>query len=74
MHRADTPSTSPHLIDAMLLEISHASATTGHYDPVYGEIFCCSSQFSEENDALQISKDPLHAFKATADPDTLYLH
>jgi hypothetical protein len=57
----------------MLLEISHASANTNQYDPVHGEIFCCSSQFSEENDTLQTPNDPLHAFKATADPDILYL-
>ena len=73
-HKADSTSTSTHIIDAMLMEISHASTNTDQHDPVYGEVFFCSSLFSDENDALQPSPGPLHAFKATADPDTLYLH
>jgi hypothetical protein len=41
---------------------------------VHGKYSAGHHIFSEENDALQIPNDPLHAFKATADPDTIYLH
>ena len=35
------------------------------------EIFCYESMFPEPN---RTDEDPLMAFKATADPDVMYMH
>ena len=53
-------------------EISTTSMAE-HDNNVIGEIFSYAAQFSDQN-VLTDQRDPLYAFKATSDPDTLYLH
>ncbi|GFH52929.1 hypothetical protein CTEN210_09405 [Chaetoceros tenuissimus] len=55
----------PH-IEAMLTEISEVTK-----DDIEGEIFCLSALFPDREDT---EENPLLAFKANADPDTLYHH
>jgi len=60
------------LIEAMMTEMSAQTA-----DDIEGEIFCLQALYptTEEDCMLQEnSGDPLQAFKATSDPDTMYLH
>jgi hypothetical protein len=54
---------------AMELEIK--SSTNNKSVP--GEIFCLSTMFPKD-DALTDQQDPLLAFKASTDPDTMYMH
>ena len=58
---------APRLIEAMAAEISQATA-----DDVEGELFCYVAMFPDD-DMIDYD-DPLHAFKAVSDPDTLYYH
>jgi Reverse transcriptase (RNA-dependent DNA polymerase) len=61
---------APRLIEAMLAEAMIAE-TKDNGSEVEGEIFCLEAMFPESrNDQA----DPLLAFKATTDPDTMYLH
>jgi len=55
------------LIETMMVELS--KATVGD---IQGEIFCYSALFP--NYAGLPEQDPLQVFKATADPDTMYMH
>lgn len=54
------------LLDAMVAEVEHL--TSGD---VKGEIFCLQSMFPDDQYAHD---DPLLAYKAVSDPDTLYYH
>jgi hypothetical protein len=54
------------LVEAMMTEIRHDTAAD-----IEGEIFCLQSMYPKDDSALQ---DPLQAYKATTDPDTMYLH
>jgi Reverse transcriptase (RNA-dependent DNA polymerase) len=58
---------APRLIEAMATEISEATSKD-----VQGEIFCYVAMFPDD-DATDYD-DPLLAFKAVSDPDTLYYH
>ena len=44
-----------------------------HDNHVAGEIFSYTTQLSDQN-ILTDQRDPLYAYKAKSDPDTLYLH
>ena len=41
---------------------------------VEGEVFCYLTQIKEYDDNLRLINELLLAYKATADPDTMYLH
>ena len=60
------------LMMAMLAEIEGNTQNEDRVDYVQGEIFCESAMFPRNDIALQ--QDPLVLYKATADPDTMYLH
>ncbi len=60
-----TPQPVERLIDAMLVEIKDV---TKH--DVEGEIFCLEAMFPSREEI----EHPLMAYKATSDPDTMYLH
>ena len=56
------------LIETMTAEMS---ALTSH--DVEGEIFCLSAMFSK-GESPNLEDNPLLAFKANADPETMYMH
>lgn len=56
------------LIEAMQAEIT--VATTQTPDSIEGEIFALQAIYPD----ITVEQDPLLAFKATADPDTMYMH
>jgi len=58
---------SEQLIQAMIAETRTAMAKD-----VKGEIFCYTALYPESGE--EINTDPLLAYKATADPDTMYMH
>ena len=58
---------SEQLIQAMLAETRTATAKD-----VEGEIFCYAALYPESGE--EIDNNPLLAYKATADPDTMYMH
>ena len=63
-------SSQSHLIEAMHTEIL---ACTSQGIP--GEIFCLEALYPESSlEAMEMDRDPFLAYKATADPDTLYHH
>src|SRR6056300_397126 len=66
---SSTQSTSAaeNTINAMMAELSYATA-----NDIEGEIFCFEAMFP--NYAGEPEQDPLQAFKATSDPDTMYMH
>ncbi len=53
------------LIEAMMAEIKEQTS-----NDIEGEIFCLEAMFPYREDDIH----PLTAFKATSDPDTMYLH
>jgi len=55
------------IINAMTAELSNATV-----NDIEGEIFCFEAMFP--NYAGEPEQDPLKVFKATADPDTMYMH
>jgi len=55
------------IINAMTAELSNATV-----HDIEGEIFCFEAMFP--NYAGEPGQDPLKVFKATADPDTMYMH
>ena len=55
------------VIEAMTAELSNATA-----DDIEGEIFCFEAMFP--NYAGEPEQDPLKVYKATTDPDTMYMH
>lgn len=55
------------VIKAMTAELSNATA-----DDIEGEIFCFEAMFPSY--AGEPEQDPLKVFKATTDPDTMYMH
>jgi len=55
------------LIEAMLAEVKVKTQ-----EDVEGEIFCLQALFGD--DASSTLEDPLLAYKATSDPDTMYYH
>ena len=71
--RVKNISTFPALSELPKLEISPANKHEHH---VHGEIFCystltCDQDVNKQHDQ---QNNPLYAYKATRDPDTLYLH
>jgi hypothetical protein len=74
-HRVETTTRSgrkakpaPRLIKAMATEISKAAA-----NDVEGELFSYVASMFPDDDMIDYD-DPLQAFKAVSDPDTLYYH
>ena len=59
------------LINAMIAEIKR-DTQEDNVDQVQGEIFCHSAMYPKDDTALE--HHPLLAYKATSDPDTMYLH
>jgi hypothetical protein len=57
-------------IEAMMTKLMVKEAQDGHGD-IEGEVFCLEALFPE---AQVDNTDPLLAFKATTDPDTMYMH
>jgi len=55
------------IIKAMMAELSNATASG-----IEGEIFCFEAMFPAY--AGEPEQDPLQVFKATSDPDTMYMH
>ena len=66
-------STLPNLIEAQLTEITQAG-NTQHDNHVRGEIFCYVKLYPDADDTSIMGQDPIYAYKASIDPDTLYLH
>ena len=69
---ADQDHQQPNLIKAMITEISEATE-----EDINGEILCLEAiypQSAGEYRNMLMEDDPLYAFKATSDPDTMYLH
>ena len=61
-----------HLIEAMIAEISRNTC-----DGIEGEILCLEAMYPDHEQLhkeISIDQDPLLAFKATTDPDTMYMH
>jgi hypothetical protein len=58
------------MIEAMMTELS-ATATS---NDVEGEIFSFQALYPDGDEQLEMDKNPLLAYKAHADPDTMYLH
>ena len=61
----------PHLI-AMATEVSQVTR-----DDIEGEILCLEAMFPDhvqEHNMIRMEQDPLYAYKATSDPDTMYMH
>jgi hypothetical protein len=56
------------LLEAMEVEITQNGSA------IPGEIFCLQSLFPDSNSSSEEEQHPLTAYKATADPDTMYLH
>ena len=56
------------LIEAMTAD---TSASTSH--DVEGKIFCLSAMFPK-GESPDLEENPLLAFKANTDPDTMYMH
>ena len=60
-----------------LLEAHHAEMSlTGHAELLHhvpGEIFCYTTQFSDQNVTID-QRNLLYAYKATSDPDIMYLY
>jgi hypothetical protein len=61
--------TQSHVIETMLTEISES--TKGDIE---GEIFCYEAMNPQDAKNGSMGNNPLYAYKATADPDTMYLH
>ena len=59
------------LINAMIAEIKR-DTLEDNVDHVQGEIFCHGAMYPKDDTALE--HHPLVAYKATSDPDTMYLH
>ena len=69
---AAKPSTFPTLLRVQQAEICPATKNEHH---VHGKMFCYST-LSLDQDVLSRydQQNPLYPYKATSDPDTLYLH
>ena len=70
--KASISSTLPQLMKLQLAEISHQKYNNINY--VEGEIFSYLAQITDDDDTSKFKNEPLLAYKATTDPDTLYLH
>ena len=71
--QAKISSTLPQLIEVQLAEMNtQYNSNSENY--VEGEIFCYMAQLKDDDDKSRIINEPLLAYKATADPDTMYLH
>ena len=55
------------IVKAMLAELSMATA-----DDIEGELFCFKAMFPAYSEEQE--QDPLMVYKATSDPDTMYMH
>jgi hypothetical protein len=69
---ADQVHNKPNLIKAMITEISEATK-----QDIEGEILCLEAMFPKGHETYEnmlMEHDPLYAYKATSDPDTMYLH
>ena len=64
------PNTSS--VEVYQAEIS-LTGNAEHDHHVIEEIFCYTTQFPDQNVTIY-QRDPLYAYKATSDPDTMYLH
>lgn len=69
--RTSTSPSQPNLIEAANSEITHKRVSDKH---VAGEIFCYSALCPDGDMHVKSLADPLYAYKASADPDTLYHH
>jgi hypothetical protein len=58
----------PALIEAMMTEIMENT-----YQDIQGEISCLETMFPDNNNTNE-DNNPLYAYKASADPDTMYHH
>jgi hypothetical protein len=56
------------LLEAMEVKITQNGSS------IPGEIFCHQSLFPDSNSSSEEEQNPLTAYKATADPDTIYIH
>ena len=70
---ANIISTLPNLLEAQLTEITQA-VNTQHDNHVPGELFCFVTLYPDAHDTSIMGQDPFYAYKASIDPDTLYLH
>ena len=55
------------LIETMMVELTNATESD-----IPGEIFCLQAMFTNYTGTFDI--DPLMAYKATSDSDTMYMH
>lgn len=63
------PNTPASQMEVMLSEMHEATSSNS----VKGEIMCLETMFPQ-NDEIAQSDDPLLVYKASADPDTMYMH
>ena len=63
----------PNLIEVARSEITRNTNHQRNHS-VHGEIFCYSALCPDGDTHVKCLADPLYAFKASADPDTLYHH
>ena len=71
--QANISSTLPQLIEVQLAEMSSQNKSNSK-NYIEGEILCYLENITDNDDRSGIINDPLLAYKATADPDTMYLH
>ena len=71
--RQTESSALPQLIEVQVAEMSNLNNSNSE-NYVEGEIFCYLTQIKEYGDNPKLINEPLLAYEATADPDTMYLH
>ena len=69
MPSSQVQTSQPNIIEAMTSEMIYNTSE----NDVEGELFCLEALFPKGVDTIN-ELDPLLAFKATADPDTMYMH
>ena len=67
------PSTIPNTTKVVHQTEISTPSNSEHDNYVSGAIFSYTTQFSDQN-VITGQRDPLYAYKAISDPDTLYLH
>ena len=71
--RQTESSALPQLIEVQVAEMSNLNNSNSK-NYVEGEIFCYLTQIKEYDDNPKLINEPLLAYEATADPDTMYFH
>ena len=67
------PSTIPNTFEEVNKTEISTTGMAEHDNHVLGDVFSYTTHFSDQN-VLTDQRDTLYAYKATCDPDILYLH